>query len=275
MKPAQVVFWLLLTAGVLLAAGFLWGGRTEKTPAAEVSPSSVPQPRNRHEADLPRALPAEALDARCLVMRAWDRAVIPVADRFESPLGGEKGAFVYDAQPFGAKNEDRGGLHAGQDWNGIGGENTDFGDPVYAAGRGMVIYKGRPSDEWGNVVVLAHRLPDGEIVQTLYAHLSRIDVSLRQQVARGQKIGLVGSADGLYWAHLHFEAVKSSFNEAGQPGYFAENAPGGMRGRIDPGILNELVNKDLSCDLPDDIFSLLERQELERNSNGIRFNIAP
>ena len=39
--------------------------------------------------------------------------------------------------------------------------------PVRAAGRGLLIYAGEPSPDWGNVVVLLHRLPDGRFVQSL------------------------------------------------------------------------------------------------------------
>ena len=51
-------------------------------------------------------------------------------------------------------NAARGGRHTGQDLHGIGGENTDEGLPVRAAGRGLLIYAGEPSPDWGNVVVL-------------------------------------------------------------------------------------------------------------------------
>jgi murein DD-endopeptidase MepM/ murein hydrolase activator NlpD len=43
----------------------------------------------------------------------------------------------------------------------------------------------------------------------LYAHLDRILVREGQQVARGQQIGTIGNAHGLYAAHLHFEVHKN------------------------------------------------------------------
>jgi len=42
-------------------------------------------------------------------------------------------------------------------------------------------------------------------VQTVYAHLEEILVQPNQRVRRGEQIGKVGTADGLYLAHLHFE----------------------------------------------------------------------
>ncbi len=85
----------------------------------------------------------------------------------------------YDAQPF-PRNR-----HLGSDWNGNGKGNTDLGDPVFAA-------------------VVAHRV-DGLCVETLYAHLDRIEVAAGEIVVRGAGLGTIGTAHGRYWAHLHFE----------------------------------------------------------------------
>jgi murein DD-endopeptidase MepM/ murein hydrolase activator NlpD len=80
---------------------------------------------------------------------------------------------------------------------------------VYAAGYGRVVYAGVPGSGWGNMVILAHRVgtePETQrVVQTVYAHLDQILVTPQQLVQRGQQIGTVGTAAGLYLAHLHFE----------------------------------------------------------------------
>lgn len=155
----------------------------------------------------------------------------PTVDGFQWPCGAPNAAMIYDAQPFGAMNERRGGKHTGQDLNGIGGADSDQGLPVYAAGRGLVVYSGVPSDEWGNVIILAHRLPgQAGVVQTLYAHLEKRSARVGRIVARGECIGTVGTADGKYLAHLHFEAIPSYCTEAGMPGYH----PAGTMNRIDP-----------------------------------------
>ena len=54
----------------------------------------------------------------------------------------------------------------------------------------------------------------------MYAHLNRIDVTPGALVARGGKIGTVGTANGYYPAHLHFEIRASDGVDIGA-GYAA------------------------------------------------------
>lgn len=178
----------------------------------------------------PSSLPEQLLPGLVL-LTPHQLALIPLVDGFQSPCGTARGGFVYDAQPFNSPNEARGGHHTGSDINGIGGEDTDLGLAVHAAARGLVVYCGEPSPAWGKVVVLAHRLPgDSRIIQTLYAHLDKSIVTLGQFVGRGEPIGTIGTANGHYKAHLHFEAIASMCTEAGQPAYSA----GGTMNRLDP-----------------------------------------
>lgn len=75
------------------------------------------------------------------------------------------------------------------------------GTPVVAADGGTVITAGWSSVGYGNLVVIRHA--DG--FGTLYAHLSSIDVSPGDAVARGQRIGAIGSTGRSTGPHLHFE----------------------------------------------------------------------
>lgn len=159
-------------------------------------------------------------------------AALPVATRFDRPLGNANGALSYDAQPFGRNR------HLGQDWNGIGGGDSDLGDPVYAVADGLVVYSGKPSPGWGGVLLVAHRVrtigaddsagedeqlsvaapPADILIQSFYGHMDERRVIPGQRVHRGQVIGTVGNAGGRYPAHIHFELRRGRSLLAG-PGY--------------------------------------------------------
>jgi hypothetical protein len=98
------------------------------------------------------------------------------------------------------------------------------GMPVHAAGEGTVIFAG-PDQEaiyapwgnfYGNLVVIKH----GDNLFTLYAHLSRIDVRLNQNVLAGDMIGEVGRTGGAIGSHLHFEVRRGDVEN-----YFATQNP--------------------------------------------------
>jgi len=151
----------------------------------------------------------QTFDPRFSFYNPWDRAAIPLAHHFEAPMGSENWAYTYNAQPFDELNKSRGGKHSGDDINGIGGQNSDLGDPVFAAADGIVVYIGNPSPGWGNCIILAHRTEDGTLIQSMYAHLLTTSVYRHQTVSRGSIIGSVGQADVGYLAHLHLEIRES------------------------------------------------------------------
>jgi len=167
------------------------------------------------------------IDHRFQSVSAWTVARVPAALRWELPMGSGHGALTYNAQKFWEPNPKRGGPHHGDDLNGIGGMNTDLGDPIFAAADGLVIYAGEPSPGWGNTVIVAHRT-ETEVLHTMYAHLDRIDVPVGALVARGGRIGTNGTANGYYPAHLHLELRRSDHIDIGS-GY-GENP----LNRIDP-----------------------------------------
>jgi murein DD-endopeptidase MepM/ murein hydrolase activator NlpD len=74
------------------------------------------------------------------------------------------------------------------------------GTPVRTVGEGVVAFAGEQNG-FGNVVIVKHNNTD----ETLYAHLSRIDVRVGQSVTQGQKVGAVGSTGWATGPHLHFE----------------------------------------------------------------------
>lgn len=74
------------------------------------------------------------------------------------------------------------------------------GTPVRAIGDGVVEFAGWQTG-YGNVVHVNH---GGDHV-TLYAHLSKIAVTVGQKVERGQNLGAVGATGWATGPHLHFE----------------------------------------------------------------------
>ena len=224
-NPFKTAFIGLLIVG---AAGLCYVFSGDDKGAAQHANGSK---TNHFVADEPLRNTPEELIPGLILLTADQMTRIPLADGFQWPVGTPTMGMMYDAQPFGAPNPKRGGNHSGQDLNGIGGQNTDEGEPVRAAARGLVIYSGQPHEGWGNIVVIAHRLPDsGKIIQTLYAHLHERKVRPGQLVSRGQLIGTIGTANGNYLAHLHFEAIPSLSQEAGMPAYH----PAGTMNRMNP-----------------------------------------
>jgi murein DD-endopeptidase MepM/ murein hydrolase activator NlpD len=133
---------------------------------------------------------------------------------------------AYNAQRF---TENR---HLGDDLNGIGGENSDLGDPIYAIADGRVLLAREGGPGWGNVVIVLHAyLKDGvrAYVQSYYAHAETILVHAGETVQRGQQIATVGTGGGRYFAHLHFEMREFDTPFIGA-GYRQDT-----RGWLDPG----------------------------------------
>ncbi|MGH9002059.1 MAG: M23 family metallopeptidase, partial [Acidimicrobiia bacterium] len=85
-------------------------------------------------------------------------------------------------------------LHAGVDFS------AGAGTPIRASGPGRVVWAG-PRGGYGNLVAIDH----GNGLATLYAHQSRIDVTIGEKVATGEVVGLVGSTGFSTGPHLHFE----------------------------------------------------------------------
>lgn len=79
------------------------------------------------------------------------------------------------------------------------------GTPVKAADSGYVVVAGWSNAGYGNYIVIDH----GNGYQTLYAHLSKIFVSVGQVVAQGTVIGNMGNTGRSTGPHLHFEIRKN------------------------------------------------------------------
>ncbi|MBL8089195.1 MAG: peptidoglycan DD-metalloendopeptidase family protein [Anaerolineales bacterium] len=87
--------------------------------------------------------------------------------------------------------------HSGVDFAG----NT--GEAVYASDAGVIVYAGWNDYGYGNMIMIDH----GNGFQTLYAHLSAINVGCGQSVGQGDVIGAIGNTGRSSGSHLHFEIM--------------------------------------------------------------------
>jgi murein DD-endopeptidase MepM/ murein hydrolase activator NlpD len=102
----------------------------------------------------------------------------------------ETRTYVYDGRPVDTQ------VHYGYDLA------STKQSPVPAANAGVVAFAG-PLTIYGNTVIVDHGLG----LQTLYAHLSSIDVKPGDKVAKGQSLGRTGATGLAIGDHLHFEVL--------------------------------------------------------------------
>lgn len=80
------------------------------------------------------------------------------------------------------------------------------GEGVYASDAGVIVYAGWNDWGYGNMIIIDH----GNGFQTLYAHLSALNVVCGQSVGQGDVIGAIGSTGRSSGPHLHFEIIYST-----------------------------------------------------------------
>ncbi len=107
----------------------------------------------------------------------------PLYGRITSPYG-------WRIHPINHRRE----FHTGLD---IG---APLGSPIFAADTGTIVFAGR-NGGYGNEIMIKH----ANHYETLYGHLSQIDVYVGEHVNKGDFIGRVGSTGFSTGPHLHFE----------------------------------------------------------------------
>ncbi len=85
----------------------------------------------------------------------------------------------------------------------------ETGDPVYAVDSGVVVYAGWNDWGYGNLIVIDH----GNGWQSLYAHLSALNVECGSYVFQGDVIGAIGSTGNSTGSHLHFELMHAEYGK--------------------------------------------------------------
>lgn len=115
--------------------------------------------------------------------------IYPTAGRLTSGFG-------YRADPFTGVRR----MHYGLDLA------NRTGTVVKATMEGRVVTTGNQQRGYGRYVVIKHN----HGFQSLYGHLSTIDVSRNQYVSQGQRIGLMGNSGRSTGSHLHFSLYKNN-----------------------------------------------------------------
>jgi murein DD-endopeptidase MepM/ murein hydrolase activator NlpD len=80
------------------------------------------------------------------------------------------------------------------------------GTPIKAADNGVVVYAGSEIKGSGNLVLVRH----SDRWMTAYAHMDKITVKRGATIARGSKIGTVGSTGSVDKPQLHFEVRRGT-----------------------------------------------------------------
>ena len=89
-------------------------------------------------------------------------------------------------------------MHWGMDFT------APTGTPIYATGDGKVTTQKYSRSGYGNHIIIDH----GYGYETLYGHMSKVEVRRGQKVKRGDIIGYVGSTGRSTAPHLHYEVIK-------------------------------------------------------------------
>jgi len=109
------------------------------------------------------------------------------------PIG--NGTFVYPTPAHYLSGYDYSSIHPAIDLAG------HEGTPIYASDTGVVVYAGWNDWGYGYTLVIDH----GNGWQTLYAHLSYINVGCGQAVYQGAVVASMGTTGNSTGPHLHFE----------------------------------------------------------------------
>jgi len=170
-----------------------------QAPPSQAQPQAAPSPQVKERVgQLQQQLDQRQSQARLIrarlepILKAW--AATPSIPPTVGYLSSGYGVRV---SPFAnVKEEGEGilGFHSGLDISG------PAGTPIQATADGEVVTAGW-MDRYGNGVVIRH----SESLETLYAHMERVDVKVGQHVQRGDILGGMGRTGNATGVHLHYE----------------------------------------------------------------------
>jgi murein DD-endopeptidase MepM/ murein hydrolase activator NlpD len=195
MKNAGKIFLTLTASAMLLAPSFLIEGNVENTTVIYVPISYDKIFDHRINLD------TVALTVEVSIPNGY-----PVDEEFLKKSIYNSSGFGYRIHPvFKTKK-----LHTGLDMS------AKKGTPIKTTADGQVIRIQHRKKGYGWNVVIQHT---DHTYRTLYAHMSRIDVEIGQNVKSGEVIGAVGTTGTSTGDHLHYEVMKMKVGSRGQGVY--------------------------------------------------------
>lgn len=131
------------------------------------------------------------------ILSGLDRMNLYRLAAFKSPFAMPvNGAFRWTSG-FGYRRDPKGAgtrMHEGTDMAGA------YGMPIYATADGVIVHAGWDNG-YGRLVKIKHEFG----IETRYAHMSAIKVSVGERVSRGDRIGDMGNSGRSTGTHLHYE----------------------------------------------------------------------
>jgi hypothetical protein len=119
------------------------------------------------------------------------------------------GSFIYPTPSHTVSGYNYTSVHPAID---LGGST---GNAIFASDTGVVVYAGWNDWGYGYVIVVDH----GNGWQSLYAHLSAINVGCGQSVYQGGVIGAMGCTGNCSGPHLHFELMNDAYGKVNPLNY--------------------------------------------------------
>lgn len=110
-------------------------------------------------------------------------------------LGEMSSHYGYRSNPFGGRSTE---FHSGMDFKG------NIGDPIKATADGEIVWADWKGG-YGRTVIVKHDYG----YETLYGHMSGLNVLLGQKVKAGDVVGFLGSTGRSTGPHLHYEVRKN------------------------------------------------------------------
>jgi hypothetical protein len=209
-SPKILVSFCLAAIIILAACGNPAAGPILPT-ATNQLPTESPVPKYTSTAVTPQPTepPAATPTPIACLPQTTEYCIVDGSFVFQIPIAPPGTDTIDRYYPYGGTEGGKRDPHHGVEfYNGSG-------TPVIAAANGTVYFAGNDKGQlfspwanfYGNLIILKHELPGTpfDTLYTLYAHLSKEDVTTGQSVTAGEKIGEVGSSGSAEGSHLHFE----------------------------------------------------------------------